>query len=214
MSEPSAEPEVTSGVARSVVHPERRQFVANLIGAILWTAFAMLYLSSSLSGGEILDLGLMVFYLIVAYLMLARRPVRREGAWWEQALGWASAAFPLVGFRPTPGDWPLAAIMLHGVGLAAMVYALATLGRSFAIAPADRGLVTRGPYRVVRHPMYAAELLSNAGFVLANLSWRNAVAMAVMLGTIVWRIAREERIIAQYADYAARVRWRLVPGVW
>jgi protein-S-isoprenylcysteine O-methyltransferase Ste14 len=95
-----------------------------------------------------------------------------------------------------------------------MLVALAWLGRSFGIAPADRGLRTGGPYGWVRHPLYAAEILFYVGYVVAHPSWRNLAALVFGGAIQVFRIVREERILEGYAPYAARVRWRLLPLVW
>lgn len=95
--------------------------------------------------------------------------------------------------------------------------ALLTLGRSFGFAAADRGLVTAGPYAVIRHPMYTAYLLGQAGFVVQSLSiWNGAV---LTLGCLcnVGRVLAEERLLVEsgeYATYRRRVRWRMIPGIW
>jgi len=92
------------------------------------------------------------------------------------------------------------------------------LGRSFGLLPAQRGLVTRGPYRLVRHPIYFGYLIGHIGFLLANFTWRNAVVLALLYVAQVIRIRREEAILAAtdagYRDYQHRVRWRLLPFVF
>ncbi len=200
-------------VARSTHRPVA-VFLIGLVGSFVWTFAAMSYLRSALTGGDLRDVGLFVFYLIAAFLMLSRRPARCEGAWWEVALSWGSAIVPMLGFRPAAAGWVGASVVLQGLGLLGLLASIVSLGRSFSIAPADRGLVTSGAYRYIRHPMYGAELLSNAGFLIGNLSGRNALTLGAMLATLVWRISREERIVDKYAGYAARVRWRLIPGIW
>jgi protein-S-isoprenylcysteine O-methyltransferase Ste14 len=104
--------------------------------------------------------------------------------------------------------------IIQTLSLAGSTLALISLGRSFAIAPADRGLRTKGLYGGLRHPLYATELLFYVGYLLANPSWRNALAFNVIAVIQVIRIYREERILAGYGCYAAQVRWRLVPFVW
>src|SRR5215470_2688826 len=94
---------------------------------------------------------------------------------------------------------------------------LLTLGRRFGIRPAMRGLATRGPYRVVRHPMYLAYLLSDTGYNLQE--WNIGTVLLVMLGwaSLLYRIHAEERILSKHADwpaYVALVRYRLLPGFW
>jgi len=89
-----------------------------------------------------------------------------------------------------------------------------SLGDTFGIAPADRGLIMHGPYRWLRHPAYAGAALNTLAFALANLSLWNGVVLALLLVSLVARCRVEERLLARYAVYAASVRWRLIPGVW
>lgn len=81
-----------------------------------------------------------------------------------------------------------------------------------------QSVATGGPYRIVRHPMYTSVLLYAPGTALLLGSLWGAVATAVIALALVVRIAIEERTLrsglAGYAEYAARVRWRLLPGVW
>ena len=76
------------------------------------------------------------------------------------------------------------------VGLAVQVAGKAVLGRSFGAVAANRGVVTAGPYRWVRHPIYLGYLISHAGFILTNFSVRNTLIYAagyvLQIGTS-WR---------------------------
>ena len=191
-----------------------RQVLPSLLGSVVWTLFAVMYLKIALHEGTLLDVGLFSFYLTVAFLMLARRAARRTGVWWEQVLGWGSAILPMAAYRPALGGLIIPALIVQGLGMAGLLASVWSLGRSFGIAPADRGLVTRGAYRIIRHPMYAAEMVFNVGFLLANPSWRNGGALLVIAVTQIARILREERVLAEYAAYARQVRWRLIPWVW
>jgi protein-S-isoprenylcysteine O-methyltransferase Ste14 len=108
-----------------------------------------------------------------------------------------------------------------GLQLASMAWqftAKVFLGRSFGLLPAQRGVVTRGPYRLVRHPIYFGYLIGHIGFLLANYTWRNAAVLALLYAAQVIRIRREEAILAAtdagYRDYRQRVRWRLLPFVY
>jgi protein-S-isoprenylcysteine O-methyltransferase Ste14 len=85
---------------------------------------------------------------------------------------------------------------------------------------ADRAqrIVTTGPYRIVRHPMYASALLFLLGTpLLLGSAWGTLMLPIGALG-FGWRIGGEERTLRaafpDYAGYAARVRYRLLPGLW
>lgn len=108
-------------------------------------------------------------------------------------------------------------IAVQGLAVLLMVWARLTFGwRSFHLGaePTAGGLVTHGPYRWWRHPIYAAVLYFAAAGVACHPSWRALGAgtlVALGLGT---RMVLEERLVraryAEYADYASRTR-RLVP---
>lgn len=91
---------------------------------------------------------------------------------------------------------------------------LISLGRSFGIVPADRGIVRHGPYRYVRHPVYAFEALFLVGYFIAVPTPRSAVIISVSWLLQVVRILREERILEGYLEYKRQVPWRILPGIW
>jgi protein-S-isoprenylcysteine O-methyltransferase Ste14 len=84
----------------------------------------------------------------------------------------------------------------------------------------ERGqsVVSTGPYRYVRHPMYASMFLFFPAAALLLGSWWGLLLCAVLLGLLVWRIPLEERMLenglAGYEEYARKVRYRLIPRVW
>jgi hypothetical protein len=102
-------------------------------------------------------------------------------------------------------------------GLILVVVAKVTLGRSFGVLPANRGVVASGVYGWVRHPIYAGYLLSDVGFLCAHpLGW-NVLVLGGSALAQVWRLLLEERTLAtdpQYASYLQRVKWRLLPIVF
>jgi len=84
----------------------------------------------------------------------------------------------------------------------------------------DRGhrVVTDGPYRIVRHPAYAAAPFFFVGTGVALGSWIAALIGVVLILPVIRRTAQEDRTLRAeldgYAAYAERVRYRLLPGVW
>ncbi len=85
----------------------------------------------------------------------------------------------------------------------------------------DRGqfVITTGPYAVIRHPGYLAGILIIAASGIALGSWlATAFLVAMSLPFLLYRAITEDRILQAelpgYRAYAARVRWRLCPGIW
>jgi protein-S-isoprenylcysteine O-methyltransferase Ste14 len=102
-------------------------------------------------------------------------------------------------------------------GMIVQISAKTTLWRSYGLIPANRGVKTRGPYRFVRHPMYAGYTLTHVGFLLGFPSLQNFSLYFATFLIEVARLLREELILKQdtiYREYATRVRYRLLPGVF
>jgi protein-S-isoprenylcysteine O-methyltransferase Ste14 len=208
----------TAWLPRCLGRPAR--IVVNLAGAAGAALFAhaslQFYLRThSLIGGAFL---VEQTWFVIAFLV--RRPpaaVSRNPGSWLLAFG---GTFAGVLFRPDgahPHWGVVAGLGLQLAGLAVCVMSLFALGRSFGFVAADRGLVTRGPYAVVRHPVYASYLLIQSGYLLQSISLRNVLVMVLASGCNAGRALMEERLLARspaYGAYRRRVRWRLVPGLW
>jgi protein-S-isoprenylcysteine O-methyltransferase Ste14 len=85
------------------------------------------------------------------------------------------------------------------------------------VRPAARSLVTRGPYRLVRHPMYLSYLLSDVGYNLQE--WNAGTVLLTLCGwlSLVYRIKAEEAILSHdpgWVAFKGSVRHRLLPGLW
>jgi protein-S-isoprenylcysteine O-methyltransferase Ste14 len=111
----------------------------------------------------------------------------------------------------------LATALISCAGLALVIAGKATLGRSFGLVPANRGVVVRGPYVMMRHPIYAGYLLCHIGFLAAHPGTLNAVIMVVADTALIIRALFEERVLGddeRYRAYCTRVGWHLVPGIF
>ena len=192
---------------------QRSRFV-DYGAALAWGAMVGLRARQAVAGdwlSEVLGLE----SAIVAYLLVNRHSPRGEVPLTWGLLAWGSALLPLAARSGGPNlipSWVAALVAAFGLGLT--LWALCSLRRAFGIAPADRGLVTSGPYRWLRHPAYAGELLNVGAFVLAHAGFWNAVLFVMLLISLVVRIHMEEGVIDEYGDYALRVRRRLIPGLW
>jgi protein-S-isoprenylcysteine O-methyltransferase Ste14 len=83
---------------------------------------------------------------------------------------------------------------------------------------AEQTVVTSGPYRFVRHPLYAGALFFFLGLPLLLDAWRGLFFVPFLILGLAARAVGEERVLrsglAGYADYAQRVRYRFLPFVW
>ena len=106
---------------------------------------------------------------------------------------------------------------LQIAGTLLSIAAVISLGRSFGVVAANRGVRTTGFYRFVRHPLYASYMVSFLGFVLGNLSVRNIVLIVVAFICQYLRAVAEERILGldpEYQAYMAQVRYRFIPYIF
>jgi protein-S-isoprenylcysteine O-methyltransferase Ste14 len=123
-------------------------------------------------------------------------------------------------FGDPPAQAPDALVLTGDVVAVAfacwLALAVAFLGRCFGVLPAARGLVTRGPYSVVRHPVYLGEIGACVGLAIAAPTPRNAVLLLALLSGQALRIRLEERALRdafpEYERYAQRVP-RLLPSL-
>jgi protein-S-isoprenylcysteine O-methyltransferase Ste14 len=156
----------------------------------------------------------LAFSLFVFTRGPSRRPSRDPLAF--GACG--AAVLSVVLLEPPPAS-AATSLVLAGdfVAFLACVWLLASvisLGRCFGVLPEARGLVTRGPYRLVRHPVYLGELAACGGLVLAAPTTRNFFVAIVFAVAQAVRMRLEERELEEqfpeYRRYAAATP-RLVP---
>jgi protein-S-isoprenylcysteine O-methyltransferase Ste14 len=159
--------------------------------------------------------------LLLSLTLLRFRPQGTAGGWEPRVsalmgtfLSLSLVALPMADLGPV---LRVVAIALVLAGWLSSIYVLAWLGRSFSIMAQARRLVTRGPYRVVRHPLYVCEEIATIGMVLLCLS-----PMAVLIAAVQWmfqlrRMTNEERVLRasfpEYADYAAKTP-KIIPRLF
>jgi protein-S-isoprenylcysteine O-methyltransferase Ste14 len=112
-------------------------------------------------------------------------------------------------------------VALVMLGLAFTVWARLHLGRNWSgtvTLKAEHELIRSGPYAYVRHPMYSSVILFAAGVPLLLGSWWGLAFVPVLMCLLGVRAGMEERLLTAglegYPQYAARVRYRLIPFVW
>ncbi len=195
----------------------RRKRWHDLLAFGIWAVLVGINLAGLAAEPTPLQAGFVLFNFIVMSLFLFRRPATLHGSRSEFAVAAAASFMPILLLRPTETGYPLLGLVAQDFGLALMIVSIIFLNRSFGIAPAHRGLVTGGAYRLLRHPLYAGEIVFLAGYCLGYASTRNWIVWLVVVAAQLARIGAEENLLStdpDYRAYQARVRWRLVPGVW
>jgi protein-S-isoprenylcysteine O-methyltransferase Ste14 len=102
-----------------------------------------------------------------------------------------------------------------------MFWSVLDLGRQYSpevTIQKDHQLVTRGLYRLIRHPRYLGLLILILGSALVFRSWIGIAADVILLGTLLWRIRDEEALLrgefdAEWEAYCRRTK-RLLPWIW
>lgn len=156
------------------------------------------------------------FQAAMALAFLLRSPQRRAATPAHLAAALPSLALAALLGRAAADTWDARALAVAALGCAFALLGLASLGRSFAILPGVRTLRTGGAYAWVRHPIYLGEL-TMAAAAASRAGPAGAVAFAALLALVAWRITAEEAELSAepgWAAWTARVRWRLLPGVW
>jgi protein-S-isoprenylcysteine O-methyltransferase Ste14 len=166
------------------------------------------------------------FCIIPVFIYLGRpAPRKRDGRLVPRALALAGTLTVLViGALPqgtelyAPAPWIRALSTGFSVlAFTTIVSALLYLRRNLSLIPEARALVVGGPYRVIRHPLYAAEIVATLAFAIVDPTVLVVAALVPFIVIQVLRSRYEERLLTdafrQYAPYASRTR-RLVPFLW
>jgi protein-S-isoprenylcysteine O-methyltransferase Ste14 len=164
----------------------------------------------------------LLFFVTLAWLIMARPPAQARRAGLAPRLIALTATYGVwvVGFlpqAPLPPSLTILAATVTLVGSLLIVLTVFHLGRSFSIGPQARELVTRGPYALVRHPLYAAEEIALIGVAMHAVWYAAAPFLLVHMALQVKRMDVEEQLLSEvfprYEAYARRTaRW--IPGLW
>lgn len=135
----------------------------------------------------------------------------------DWALTAVATALPTF-VMPSAYSPPLIPVVLGNVlivhGFVLQIAAKLTLRRSFGLVPANRGIKIGGPYRLLRHPMYAGYILTQLAFLGAYPSWWNLAIYLSAFAAQCARLLAEERLLSRDPAYARFMRatpYRLVP---
>ena len=169
--------------------------------------------------GEVL---LCAFYALVIWCYLRRGPAAATSGSVTAHVAavtatWLPFALPLLRGAPPGTARQAVSDLLLILGTTWAVWSLRILDRNVSVLAQARGLADRGPYRWVRHPLYAGELVSALGIAVATNSLPAVALWLVMCGLQAYRALREEQVLLAalpgYRDYRSRTA-ALLPGVF
>jgi protein-S-isoprenylcysteine O-methyltransferase Ste14 len=164
----------------------------------------------------------LIFLSLMSYLTMTRLPPTNSATGLEPRISAIAGTFSLLLLVIVPHDAISPALVLFSTililaGTTLSVYCLHRLGGAFSIMATARKLVTHGPYRFVRHPLYLAEAVSAVGIIISNWS---ITAMLIGIAYFAFQFRRmynEERILRmtfpEYSGYASTVPM-LIPLIW
>jgi protein-S-isoprenylcysteine O-methyltransferase Ste14 len=193
------------------------QGAMNILMLVLFVLLAIASYKRFMMTATLQSFGILAVNTLFVVLYLNRRPAIAESPslpLWILACGGSTLPL-LMRSSDVPGFLQLGTAV-QIAGLALLAAALLSLRRSFAVVPANRGIRDGGLYRIVRHPVYLAELLVFLGIVLVSPTAANLAIWLCECGLQFARACAEERFLATdpaYRAYRIRVRYRLIPGV-
>lgn len=199
---------------------EAGDIAARVAAGVLFTIMTIRLGSDFLHTGRLTGLLLLTSEALVVILTVFRRStgiVNRSAR--ARALMVVSLIGPvLVVPSSVPALLPgLVTVMVSVCGLFVVIAGKLSLGRSFGLMPANRGVVSSGMYRFVRHPIYTGYLLTHAAFCAANPTLGNLLVLVGADVALAIRALCEEQTLAADAAYRAyqqQVRWRVLPGLF
>lgn len=193
---------------------------ARVVIVVLFTMMALRIGGDFLETGRFTGLLLLASEMLVVVLTVLRRTTSIVDRSYRARVLTALSILGPVMVRPAdvPAAWPeVLTVALCAAGLLVVIGGKVSLGRSFGLMPANRGVVSSGLYRIVRHPIYMGYLVTHVGFIAANPTVWNVVMLASADVALMWRAVCEEQTLekdASYRAYQRVVRWRVLPGVF
>jgi len=193
---------------------------ARSVIVVLFSMMTVRFAQDFLATGRITGLMLVFSELLVVVMTLFRRPAASlDRGVRARALTTLSMLGPPLA-RPAAVTALAPQLLTAGisvVGLLIVIGGKLSLGRSFGLIPANRGIVSSGLYRIVRHPIYMGYLVTHIAFVFANPSLWNVVLLITADTALLARAVCEEATLAKdpaYQAYQTKVRWRVCPGLF
>jgi protein-S-isoprenylcysteine O-methyltransferase Ste14 len=215
----------------STVRERLARITASLFFLVLVTATANSIVSIAVGPRNMLSVAALfskfcvaLFYTMIVWFTLTRdHPLAQAAGWQPRVTALLGSFLFMVSLvwlkKPDLGITShLTAAAFLATGSALMLVILPRLGKSFSIMAEARTLVVNGPYAIVRHPLYVAEVIATIGVLIEFFSWVAVTVVIIQFAFQIQRMRNEEAVLLRtfpidYACYMARTK-RLFPGIW
>lgn len=194
--------------------------IARAVIIVLFSFMAVRLGADFLATGRLTGLLLLASEALVVVLTLFRRaPAAVDRSMRARVLTTMSLLGPPL-VRPAalaPLAPEIVTVAVSAVGLLIVIGGKLSLGRSFGLIPANRGIVSTGLYKLVRHPIYLGYLVTHFAFVAANPTvWNIALLLTADIALMARAVCEEDTLARdeEYRAYQTKVRWRVVPGLF
>lgn len=172
--------------------------------------------------GVAMRLSTITFMIFVAAAVILRTCPSRKASGLEPRISALAGTFLFYGFTMFPrhelaSSFEIISTVLILIGSVGAVMTLSQLGRSFSIMAETRQLVTSGPYRFVRHPLYLTEEIAVVGVFIQFASVWTAILLVMQIAFQLRRMQNEETVlVASFPKYDAyrRSTVRLIPWIY
>ncbi len=219
-ADPDAIAPTPARLARSPLSGAALDWIERAIAVALFSFFFVRFLDHFRETGNPGDLLILALELMVVLFILIRRPAvevsLRPRDWLLALIATCLPWCVVPASVGTIGPQILGCSLLI-VGLTTQGIAKIVLNRNFGLVAARRELVMAGPYRLVRHPIYASYFIGHSGFLLLNPTLWNLGVYTACTSVQIVRLMAEERLLSHdpaYRAYQNKVRYRLIPGVF
>ena len=197
--------------------PKLRENLSNIALAAFYAFFVYRFAGHYIETHRVSSL-LYVFVesMFVIMAFTRRKPSQISTSFTTWIIAFSGALLPLLALPTGTRDYfvPQAlqflSVLLQG-------YGILSLNKSFGLVAANRGIITGGFYRFIRHPLYFSYFIGIAGFLINHFSFYNAFLFSVFGMCQLQRIRHEETLLCQdpaYKAYMKITRWRLLPYVY
>jgi protein-S-isoprenylcysteine O-methyltransferase Ste14 len=207
-------------VERKTRQQRAADLFARAVCGLLFVLLSLNLLREFMKTRHLTGLLLLVSEVLVVVFVVFRRPAQQI----DRSL--AARVITTISILGPPllragSETPLLPDLITGAvssaGLVLVIAAKLTLGRSFGLVPANRGVVANGPYTFVRHPVYSGYVISHLAFLAAHPTVTNIGLIVAADSALIFRALLEERTLSgdeRYQSYCARVGWHLMPGIF